>query len=726
MPTENESPRAAATVASKLKPSELLTRVRKRFALMYEAERENRRMAQEDMKFVYVPGAQWDKTVKDARGDRPCYEFNKTRIKEKRVINEMRANRPAGKVRAVEGGDKKTAEVMEGLGRNILQVSDFDTIADYAGVFQVGGGMGAWRIVTDYLDDSFDQDVCVKSIPNPFNLFWDPASTDTMHRDADDWCLIDSMSNHSFDDKYGDVPKTNFEGAAEFKDEAEWRDGEMTRVCEYHWKESYDKRLVLTTDGKVLDAADPVVETLPVERIKKTRVVKAHRIFMCIVSADKILTPATELKGKYHRFIVVHGEWLIIDGKPFWCGMTRYAKDAQRAYNVASTAVTETLATSPNSHYWVTETEAAGNTDQWNTAISQNKPFLIYTPDPKRGGAPPARTGGAELPIAAVQEAQVRDQELKDVMGVYDSSIGDKSNEHSGRAIMRRTEQGQIVNFDFPDNMGKAKQRTVEIINDLIPYYYDTARTIRVLGVDGSEEYIDINKAGIGADGLPTLLNDLTRGKYDVTVTIGPSYATQRQEAAEFYTQMAAQDPMLMQTAPDIVYRSVDLPYSDEVAERRAAMLPPEIQALAKAGKDVPPEVRKAQMILDAGKKQLDAQGQLLQKASGELAEREAKAKDAEGQFKVAKANFDADVATKSGDLAKREADLVLREARVVAKESAAATAAAAPRKVRKVAKGRRVNGELVVEMEEIPVDDGLPGGMPPAAAMNGAAPPMA
>lgn len=659
MPSDKETKDVQIRAPTKLTDSQLLTRVRKRFALMLEADRDNRVKGLEDMEFLHVPGAQWDQSVKDARGDRPCYEFNKTRIKAKRVVNEMRSNRPAGKVRAVEGGDKSTADVMEGLGRNITQVSDFDTIADYAGEYQVGAGMGAWRIVTEYSEDSFDQDIRVVGIPNPFNLYWDPASVDPMHRDAEDWCLLDAMSNSAFDEEYGDIEKTSFEDGSDFKDNADWRDGNETRVCEYHWREKYKKRIVKLADGKILDAeADAkALEGVPLDQIKGTRLADCWRVFMCIVSADKILTPPKELKGKYHRFIVIHGEWLIIKGKAQWCGVTRYAKDAQRAYNVASTAITETVASAPLSHYWTTEVQAKGNTDQWNKAIAENLPFLTYTFDPRVGG-PPARVGGVEVPIALIQESQIRDQELKDVMGVYDASLGDKGNETSGRAITRRNEQGQIVNFNFPDNMAKGKQRTVEIINNLIPFYYDTERTVRVLGIDGAEDYIKINTLGIDPKtGLPRMVNDLTRGRYDVTVTVGPSYATQRQEAAETYIAMAAQDPLLMQTAPDLVYKSMDLPLSDQIAERRAAILPPQIQAMMKQGKDVPPEVKQALAILDQGKAQLDQQSQLMQAAAAEVATEKAGAEKAKADAQVAQANARVEAAGIATDRAQLATD---------------------------------------------------------------------
>lgn len=717
MPTDNATATAKkSTSPSRLSDQELLTRIRKRVALMLEGDRHNRDKAREDMRFLHVPGEQWDPTVKKARGDRPCYEFNKARIKAKRIVNEMRANRPAGKVRAVEESDKKTAEVMEGLGRNILQVSDFDTISDQAGEYQVGAGIGAWRIVTEYAEDSFDQDIKVVPVSNPFNLYWGPESVEPLHRDAPDWALLDWLSNDAYTDRFGKkARKVNFDSDTQFDDDAEWKTDQGTRVCEYHWKEPYEKHLLQLADGKVIDAASDagklILAGLATDAagqplvVKRERKAVCQRILMCTASGDAIIEGPVELKGRYHRFIVVHGEWLVIDGKPTWCGITRYAKDAQRAYNVASTAVTEAIATAPNSHYWVTVEQAKGNTTQWNKAVAENLPWLLYNPDPKAPGAP-QRVGGADVPSALIAEQNIRDQELKDVMGVYDTSLGDRSNETSGRAISRRNEQGQIVNFNFPDNMAKGKQWTVTIVNDLIPFYYDTERTVRVIGVDGAEDYVKINTAGLDPHtGEPVLLNDLTRGKYDTTVTVGPSFATQRQEAAEAYTGLAAQDPLLMTTAGDVVYQSLDLPYADQIAERRRAMLPPEIQAILSKGKEESPEMARARAMLERGKAQLDQQSQLIQQAAGELEQKQADVEKANSELKVTRAQFDADIAKENAQLSEREAGLVLKEAQFIARTAQPE----APK--RRLVRVRRENGELIGESMDVPSDQ-VAGGM--------------
>ena len=186
------------------KNKKLLEKIRKRYTIMTEADEYNRRLAMDDMKFVNVPGSQWDYNMKIERGNRPCYEFNKLRITCKRIINEMRANRPSGKVRGTEDGDKETAEIYEGLIRNIWNVSDGDTVIDTAAEYQVTSGMGAWRIITEYANDNaFDQDIKIEQIQNPFCLYADPSAKDILKRDAYDWILTEKISNESFEQKHG-------------------------------------------------------------------------------------------------------------------------------------------------------------------------------------------------------------------------------------------------------------------------------------------------------------------------------------------------------------------------------------------------------------------------------------------------------------------------------------------------------------------------------------------
>ena len=668
-----------ATQRNKKETEELLTRIQDRFETMYDADQENRRMAIDDLKFVNVPGYQWEDNMKQERGMRPCYEFNKIRISCKRIINDMRANRPQGKVRAVEGGDVETAEINEGLIRNIWNISDGDTIIDNAAEFQVAAGMACWRVTTEYSDDTaFDQDIKVKEIQNPFTLYCDPAARDFLKRDAEDWLLTEKITFKAYEAKYGKkVEKSDFQDDFEFDDDENWQDEERVRVAEYWWKQPHKKELWKMqfpndeggVDTKIVDSEsdegaailqDPEMMAMIVQR----REVMTDKIMWCVASGADILEGPTEWAGKEFPFVMIYGESVYVEGRPLWWGLPRFAKDAQRSYNVARTAISETIAQAPKSYFWATAEQAKGLEGQWAQAHKKNLPFMLYNPDPMVQG-PPTRMGGADIPVALIQESQIASDEM-----------GAQGNESSGRAIYARQQQGEIATFNYQDNMAKGIQRTWEIILGLIPEVYDTERELRVLGSDGAEDYKRVNQVVMDYDsGKQIRINDMSAGKFDVTITTGPSFGTLRQEAAETYGNMAQRYPEIMGIAGDLIFKSMDLPYADDIGERLKSMLPPQIQQQMQQGKEVPAEVQQMMMQAQQAMAQVQEYGQLVQAAAAELeqekslnAKEQAEIKTALAQLKQAEAEFDAHIAKTMADLMSKEAGLTKSEANLIVK----------------------------------------------------------
>jgi hypothetical protein len=77
----------------------------------------------------------------------------------------------------------------------------------------------------------------------------------------------------------------------------------------------------------------------------------------------------------------------------------------------------------------------------WETANTKTHAVLIYDADPQAPG-PPVRTPPPQLDAAAYQESMIASEDMKATTGIYDASLGAKSNETSGIAIARRDEQG--------------------------------------------------------------------------------------------------------------------------------------------------------------------------------------------------------------------------------------------------------------------------------------------
>ena len=647
---------------------ELLETARERWKRCMDADQDNRRLAIDDMRFLHEPGFQWDPDTKKARGKRPCYEFNRLRVSVKRVVNDIRANRPQGKVRAVEDGDKSTASVIEGLIRNVWNVSDADAAVDTAAEYQVGGGMGAWRVKTKYADDSaWDQDIEIEPIRNPFALWADPAARDPMNRDASFWFLESRINEDDYEAKYGDVPAIEWE-SSEFDDDDEWEDDDRIRICEYWYREPYTKKVVLLSNGETIDAEQLDEALAAGQQVMRERDVQAYRIKVAIISGDKVLEGPTDWAGSKFPFVQVYGEYVVIDGKPKWWGLTRFGKDAQRLHNYNMTHAAETVALSPQAQWWATTEQAKGHIDLWKRSTNELIPFLTYNPDPQSPG-PPQRMAGPQIPAAFLQMGLASGEEIKAVTGIFDASLGQTSNEQTGIAIRARQQQGEIATFNYSDNIARGIRYTWELLIDLIPKIYDTARSVRILGTDGAEQYAQVNT--IGPDG--EALNDLSRGKYDVTVTVGPSFSTQRQEAAETYIGLSQGNPQVMGVAGDLIFKSLDLPYAEDMAERMRAILPPPIQQMLQAkdqsgGKPLPPEAMHAMQQAQQAMAMVQQQSQIVQQAAAEADGMKSEAEKAASDLETKRAQLNADYQRMLADLAKKEAALVLKEANLVAK----------------------------------------------------------
>jgi hypothetical protein len=648
----------------------LLTTARDRFKKCVESDQENRRKAVEDLKFLHVPGEQWDEALKTERGIRPCYEFNKLRVTIKRIVNDIRANRPVGKVRAVEDGDKDTADTIEGLCRNIWTVSDADCAIDTAAEYSVGGGMGAWRVVTKYsTDDAWDQDIIIEPIRNPLTLWADPAAKDPMKRDAGFWFLESRMSKEAYEAKYGKKDAVQWE-ASEFDDDVEWQDDDSVRVCEYWYRKPVTKLLALLPEGQSVEADQVPPGVVPM----RTREVQTHQICMAIIAGDKVLEGPTDWAGSQFPFVVVYGEHLVVDGKVQWFGLTRFAKDAQRAYNFSRTLAIETVAKAPLDTDWATVTQANGLTDQWARAHKELLPFRLYNPDPQSPG-PPLRSPGAQVPVGLVNEMQWSSEDIKATTGIFDNSLGRQANENSGVAIRARQAQAEIATFNYSDNIARGVRRTYEILVDLIPKVYDTERSIRVLGADGAEKYARVNSVDPQTG---QAMNDLSRGKYDVAITIGPNMGTQRQEAAEVYMGLMQGNPGLFPIVGDLVVKTFDYPYSDEMAERLRLMAPPQIQQFLaqkeQTGKAMDPQAMAAIAQAEQMMQLVQQQSELVQQAAAEAEGMKSEAQQEVQKIATAAAKLEADFQKKMAALVAKEAQLTLSEAQFTAQQAQAGT----------------------------------------------------
>src|SRR5262245_40761574 len=92
---------------------------------------------------------------------RPCLTSNKLPAFLHQITNDQRQNKPSIKVHPVDdGADEETAEIIQGLIRHIEYNSNADTCYDTSLFYAAAIGFGYFRILTQYVGDSFDQEIC--------------------------------------------------------------------------------------------------------------------------------------------------------------------------------------------------------------------------------------------------------------------------------------------------------------------------------------------------------------------------------------------------------------------------------------------------------------------------------------------------------------------------------------------------------------------------------------
>lgn len=638
-----------------MKDEELLKRMRERFKRSADKEADNREDALDDIRFARL-AEQWPAEVRRQREleGRPCLTINRLPSFIRQVVNDSRMNKPSIKVHPVDSGsDVDTAEVLNGLIRNIEVSSNADVAFDTALDFAVTGGFGYFRINTKYAyEDTFDMDITIERISNPFSVYGD---ADSVAYDSSDWryCfVIETMNKDDFEAKYKSDPISWTEYAV--GDTDDWITEDSVRVAEYWEREEVDKEIVLLADGSVWSADDyeerrDMFETAGLVEVNR-RTTKGYKVTQYISNGVEILD-TVEWAGCYIPIVPVYGEEINIDGKRCFRGLVRDAKDPQRMFNYWRTTATELVALAPKTPFIGPKGAFVTDGAKWATANVQSHPFIEYD-----GAVPPQRQPFAGVPAGALQEALNAADDMKAIMGIYDASLGARSNETSGRAIIARQREGDISTFHFIDNLARSIRHAGRILVDLIPKVYSTPRVIRILGEDMGNQSVPVNQPVI-VQGAEKIF-DLTNGKYDVTVTTGPSFTTQREEAAANMIEFIRAYPLAAPLLGDLLAKNMDWPQADEIAKRMQAMLPPQIQG----DQQIPPQIQ-AQMQQMG--EQLQMAGQQVQQLQAQL--HQAEMQKIEKSADVQMTQIDAQV--KLAELQVKQKELEIKQQELILKQ---------------------------------------------------------
>lgn len=599
--------------------ADILARALKRFQRCVAWESENRKAALEDLKFK--AGDQWPADVAAQRNTdrRPCLTVNKIPTFIHQITNDQRENRPAIHVSPVgDKGDPEAAKIYYGMIRAIERDSSADIAYDTAFDGAVSNGFGYFRILTEFEDPmSRDQVIVIKRIRNPFTVYLDPDHQEPDGADCMYGFVTELVTRSEFKDTWPDADPMPFTAQGTGEMYRDWINSDTIRIAEYFEIKNKKKRLVFLENGwsgLYDDLSDDIKDKVKSKRtlIDFERETEIPTVRWYKLSAKEVLQ-RTDWLGNSVPIYPVIGNEIDIEGKVKLSGLIRDAKDAQRIVNYAVTAEIELVALAPKAPFIMEEGQVEGHEQEWKQANTKNYPVLFYKGTAVNGtpAPPPQRQPMVGSPAGWIDLKMGAAQDMMATTGIrFDPTQSDKRVDDSGVAIRELRRSGDLGSFHYVDNLGRTLRRAGRDMLYLIPKVYDSKRIITIIREDDTEEAVQLDPSSHKAfnevqrpDGKKLKIFNPTMGRYGVTVTIGPSYATKRLEAGESMMAFAKALPNTASMIADLIAKYQDWPGGPEIAARLAKAVPP--QLLTPDQKDIPPQLQAVMQNMDAQIKQL-------------------------------------------------------------------------------------------------------------------------
>lgn len=550
--------------------------MRETYKLDLEADQYNREDAFEDKKFA--AGEQWDPQVLEQRRGLPNLVINTIPQFVAQLVGDWRTNRIGIKVIPGEDGDREVASIRTDLARSIETASRATRVYNDAFESMVICGDGAFRVGVRYAnEDVFDQDIVIEPIADALSVVWDRLSIDPTGRDALHCFVDDKLPRKVFEKRWPGLDPSTLNDNDRRPLEAEgWCDHGTVRVTE-HWRiVERRKLLVLFEDGKIYpfpEGTDPNTLDDYIDKHGmplRTRHSPCRYAQMHLVTGHAILGGPYEWKMTRLPIIRMAGRVINIGDRTRRYGLVRDMRDSVRLRNFWRSMAAEQLGYAPKAQWIATESAVEGREDSIRKAHMTRDPLLIVN-DEAQIDVNIKRIDPPQMQMALLNEAQINTQDIKDVTGIHDASLGIKSNETSGRAIMARQREGDIASLTYYDNGNASVLEAGDVINQLIGQIYDGTRIVRIIGEDESAKLVKIN------DPMDPNSPDISVGKYDTAIVTGASYTTRRVEAAEAMMEAVQVYPELMQIAGDLVAKNQDWPGAEELSERLRKTVPPHL-----------------------------------------------------------------------------------------------------------------------------------------------------
>ncbi|ENZ8428177.1 portal protein [Klebsiella aerogenes] len=550
-------------------------RIMLRFDRAYTPQQDVREKCIEATRFARVPGGQWEGAtaagtkLDDQFEKYPKFEINKVATELNRIIAEYRNNRITVKFRP---GDKEASEELanklNGLFRADYEETDGGEACDNAFDDAATGGFGCFRL-TSMLVNEYDpmderQRIAIEPVYDPSRSVWfDP---DAKKYDKSDalwaFCMY-SLSPEKYEAEYGKTPPASLDVTTMTSWEYDWFEPEVVYIAKYYEvrKESVDvisyrqpiTGEIATYDSDQIEDIEDELALAGFQEVAR-RSVKRRRVYVSVVDGQNFLEKPRRIPGEHIPLIPVYGKRWFIDDIERVEGHIAKAMDPQRLYNLQVSMLADTAAQDPGQIPIVGMEQIRGLEKHWE-ARNKKRPAFLPLREVKdkagniiAGATPVGYTQPAVMNQALAALLQQTSADIQEVTGGSQAMQQMPSNiaQETVNNLMNRAD---MASFIYLDNMAKSLKRAGEVWLSMAREVYGSDREVRVVNEDGTDDIALMNAQVVDRQtGQVVALNDLSTGRYDVTVDVGPSYTARRDATVSTLTQvlqsMLPQDPM--------------------------------------------------------------------------------------------------------------------------------------------------------------------------------------
>lgn len=549
----------------------------KLLGMAQDAEVDNRQRVRECHLFLDKRDGQWEAEYWKAASDKPRYTFDMTNPIVDQIAGEIQQADFSIKVDpSSSDASDSIAETIDGLVRNIQNISNATHIYNQSARMMVSGGMDGWQVVQKYQNaDSFEQDIMIEPIHNFCDRVWfDHAAEMQDMSDARHVFKLTAMAKDVFEEKYDrtGVSLSEDKTFTAYKDQKE-----VVVVGEVYYIERKEREIVLMSNGRVFRVDDDykkVQKEMSQAGVKEIKRRSRPETVVCVrqFDANNWLNDKKETVFQLLPIIPTFGNFKIFENKVIYWGAVDKLIDPQRVMNYSISREIEEGALSPRTKFWMTAEQAAGHSEQLSTMNTNSDPVQFYNHIADQ--PQPYESGGAKINPGLRTISESMRQMLGQTAGLFAANMGDNPGLQSGVAIEKLQNKGDTGTIKYFSAQECAIERTAKVIIDAIPRVYDTQRMVRIVGEDGASEMVTLyERVQDQQTGEMVVLNDLSQGTYDVTCSAGASFQNRQQETVSAITEIGQVDPSFVELGGDILANNITAPGMRDIAGRKRQVL---------------------------------------------------------------------------------------------------------------------------------------------------------